>query len=204
MQIPIRVIGVSIAALLVLASCAATRTTAQWRDQSVDKRYAKILVIGVSEKLILRRSFEDKLVAELQQRGVNAMSGARIMPAEDKISRETVKAAIEGKGFDGVLVTHMVGVREEEVYNPPTYRPTVSSYNRSYYRYYSRVYDYVYEPGYYDRFKVVRLETNLYDTGTENIIWSIQSDTVDSDAPQKVIDSVIENTIKALGAQKLI
>jgi len=194
----------SIAALLVLASCTATRTTAQWRDQNVDRRYARILVIGVSEQVILRRSFEDKLVAELQQRGVEATSSASMMPLDQKISRETVKAAIEGKGFDGVLVTHMVGAREEQVYYPPTYYPLAIPHYRRYYPYYSHVYDYVYEPGYYDRYRVVRLETNLYDTDTENIVWSLQSDTVDSNAPQKVIDSVIENTIEALQAQRLI
>ncbi|MDH3280842.1 MAG: hypothetical protein OEQ18_06910, partial [Gammaproteobacteria bacterium] len=61
MQMHMKVIGLSIAALLVLASCTATRTTAQWRDQNVDRRYARILVIGVSEQVVLRRSFEDKL-----------------------------------------------------------------------------------------------------------------------------------------------
>ncbi len=204
MRIAIKTLSVSLVLVLGLAGCSSTRTTAEWRDPAVDKRYAKVLVIGIWKDAVARRSFEDKLVGELQKRGVAAESSTRIMPVEEKVSPETVKAAIEGKGFDGVLVTHLVGVREEEVRQPATYRPVATPRYRRIYPYYSHVYDYVYEPGYYERFQVMRLETNLYDTGTENIVWSMQSDTVEPNATQKAIDSVIELTIETLESQKLI
>ena len=86
------------------------------------------------------------------------------------------------------------GGEEKQVYHPLRYRPLRIPYYRRYYGYYSHVLEYVYEPGYYQRYKVVKLETNLYDTDTEEIVWSMQSRTIDGDAPEHVISSVIKKS----------
>jgi len=193
-----------VAVVFALVSCSTTRTIAEWRDQSVNQRYENILIIGVSKQTILRRLFEETFVNKLMQMNVNATTSVSIMPSEEKISKQTVKAAIQGKGFDGVLVTHLLGVEDKEVYHPPRYRPIRLPYYRHYYGYYSRVFDYVYEPGYYQRYKIVKLETNLYDTDTEEIVWSTQSSTIDGDEPEHVINSVIKKSLKMLQKQRLI
>jgi hypothetical protein len=48
------------------------------------------------------------------------------------------------------------------------------------------------------------LETNLYDTTTKQLIWSMQSESIDASAPQKVIDAQIALTIKRLVARGLV
>lgn len=189
---------------LALASCSTTRTTAEWRDQSVKQRYNNILIVGVSKELILRRLFEESFVEQLVQRNINATTSISVMSVEEKISRETVKVAIEGKGFDGVLVTHPLGEEEKQVYHPPRYRPLRLPSYRRYYGHYFHTFDYVYEPGYYQRYKVVKVETNFYDTDTEEIVWSMQSRTIDGDDREHVISSVIKKTIKSLQKQRLI
>lgn len=189
---------------LLLASCATTKTTAEWRDENVNKRYAKILVIGVAAKPPVRRIFEDQLASRLREQNVDAEAAFRLLPAETKLTKESIKQAIAGKGYDGVLVTHLVGVTEKETYYPPVYRPVAVPRYRNYYGYYTTVYEYVREPGYYDRYKVVRLETSLFDTGSEGIAWSLQSETIDPQSTQAVIDRVIDKAVKALKKQKLI
>ncbi len=194
--------AICLSALLV--SCSPTQTIAEWRDETINQRYRNILIVGVSREVILRRLFEENFVNKLKQMSVNATTSFSIMLSEQKISKQTVKAAIQGRRFDGVLVTHLLGVEEKEVYHPPRYRPIRVPYYRHYYRYYSRVFDYVYEPGYYQRYKVVKLETNLYDADTEEIVWSMQSHTIDGDKPEHVINSVIKKTLKMMQKQRLI
>ena len=188
---------------VLFTACATTTPVVEWRaPEFKDATFDDILIIGVSEDNAARRNFEDTFVAELKKLGVNAVSSYSIMGTEQKISKESVEAAIKGKKIDAVLVTHLVGVETRETYTPPTYRP--SPMMGGYYGYYSHVYTYVYEPGYYTRYKVVKLETNLYDTASAKLVWSTQSESVDSSSVKKLIDSKIKATIKQLKKQKLI
>ena len=187
-------------AALVLAACTTTQETVEWRDPTyVGQKFDNILVIGVAKEGTVRRVFESNLVDGLTRKQLTAIPSFRIMDQNEKISEEAVKAAIAGKNIDAVLVTHLIGVEEKEVYRPPT-----SSPRRGYYGHYSAAYARAYQPGYYQRYKVVKLETTLYDVKTEKPVWSMQSDTIDPKSKGKLIRTAIEAVIKALSEQALI
>ena len=184
--------------LLIFPGCATTEKTSEWRDQAfADARFDDILVIGVSQRKAARRMFESNLVTELQKRNVRASPSFEIMAVDAKIDRQTVRAAIVGKEIDAILVTHLVGIEEKQHYVPPT---TIRA--PRYYGYYSMAYDRVYEPGYYERYDVVKLETSLYEARTEKLVWSMGSDTIDLNADEALIKSV--DMVNALGKQDLI
>jgi hypothetical protein len=185
-----------------VAACETTKPVAEWRSKNYQGgAFDNILIIGVSKETTVRRLFEDTFVTELKKLKVNAVSSTTIMPAGDEISKQNVDAAIKGKNIDAVLVTHLVGVESKEVYTPPTYTPSLYA---GYYGYYSHVHSYVYQPGYYTRYKVVKLETNLYDVASGKVVWSTQSETVDPSKVEKLIQSKIKTTIGQLKKQKLI
>jgi hypothetical protein len=187
-------------AALLLTACASTQKTAEWRDPSyAGQKFDDILVIGVSEKATVRRMFESNLVDELTKKQLTAIPSFSIMAADEKISKEAIKAAIAGKNIDAVLVTLLVGVEQKEAYQPPMYSPGFG-----YYGHYSAAYTRVYQPGYYQRYDVVKLETTLYDVKTEKPVWSMQSDTIDPEVDEKLIKSAINAVIKALSEQALI
>ena len=75
---------------------------------------------------------------------------------------------------------------------------------RGFYDYYAYVGGYVYEPGYYTKHKRVKLETNLYDAKTEQLVWSMQSETMNPNSDKDLIDAKIKAVIKRLKEQKLI
>lgn len=188
---------------VLFAACATTTPVVEWRSPEFkDVSFDDILIIGVSNDNAARRIFEDTFVAELKKLGVTAVSSHSIMAEGQKITRENVEAAIKGNKIHAVLVTHLVGVETRESYTPPTYRPAPMM--GGYYGYYSHVYTYVYEPGYYTRYKVLKLETNLYDTATSKLVWSTQSESVEASNAKKLIDSKIKATIKQLKKQQLI
>jgi hypothetical protein len=109
---------------------------------------------------------------------------------------------VERNDIDAVLVTHLVGVERGETYTPPRYTP--APYYGGLYRYHSRVRGYVYEPGYYSQYELVKLESNLYDAGSGELVWSMQSETMSPDSEQKLIDAQIAAVVKRLKAQKLL
>jgi hypothetical protein len=115
------------------------------------------------------------------------------------LSRETVVAAIEGRDIDGVIVTRMVGVKEDEVYKaPPDY---------DYYRDFHGYYDHALQrnnKSYYSQFKTLTLETNLYETTARTLVWSMKSEVIDSQQPRHLIEEQIQLTIDHLKKQGLI
>ncbi|MCP4767898.1 MAG: hypothetical protein GY875_16715 [Gammaproteobacteria bacterium] len=184
---------------LIVGACASTKPVTEWRDEGFSGQLNHILIIAAADQVTQRRAIEDDYVEALTAIPVTAVPSYTLMDSDIELSRETVEAAIEGQGFDGVLVTRLLGVEEVEEYQSPE---TFDHY-RSYHRYYQRSLDYS-SPGYYRKYKILKLETNLYDTVTRELIWSMQSETIDPSAPQDVIEAQIILTIGRLTQGGLI
>ncbi len=184
---------------LIVGACASTKPIMEWRDEGFSGQLNHILVIAASDQVTQRRAIEDDYVKALTAVPVTAVPSYTLMDSDLALSRETVEVAIAGQGFDAVLVTRLLGVEEVEEYQPPV---TYDHY-RSYHRYYQRSLDYS-SPGYYRKYKILKLETNLYDTATQELIWSMQSETIDPSAPQDVIEAQIVLTIERLTQGGLI
>jgi hypothetical protein len=197
----LRILGLLFLAA-ALAACTTAKPTLEWRDQSYSGgAFDNILIVGISNQVTTRRTFENTFVDRLAEDKINATASFALMPAETRPSAESIKAIISDIKFDAVLVTHMVGVKETETYHPGIY---LMDTNRGFYDYYDYVGGYVYEPGYYTKHKLVKLETNLYDAKTEQIVWSMQSDTINPNSDKDLIDAKIKTVIKRLKEQKLI
>ena len=182
----------------VFVTGCASRPIAEWQASDYAGPIDNVLIIGASPTETTRRLFEDTFVRELEAAKVRAISSAALMPAHLTITRSTVEAAIEGEDVDAVLVTRLLGVEEQEQYRPPTYYP----HYRRYYGYYSHAL--TYEPGYYEKYKIVKLETNVYDTTTRELVWSMQSQSIDPSTPQEVIENQIGLVIERLSERGLL
>jgi hypothetical protein len=201
-----RYVGIAVPVCLLVISCATTtKLTHIWTDEAYrGSPVSDVLVIGVSDKEAVRRSFEDKFVKQLKETGIEAVSSAAAISSDKELDKEAIVSSIKKLGVDAVLVTHLLGVDKEEKYHPPTGYVAPAYYRRGYYGYYGQVYDHVHTPGYYTTYTKVRLETNLYEAKTEDLIWSGQSETWDPTSKMEVIDSVISVVIKNLQKNKLL
>lgn len=189
---------------LALAGCETTSTTAVWKDPGYSSGAMKsIMVIGVSGDQAKRRLYEDAMVKALSGKGVSAQASYNDLPDSEKISQDSVKAVVEGKGFDGVLVTHVLGVDKETVYHPPMQRYG-RPYYRNYYSYYSRVYDYSTSPGYYSTYSSARVETNVYTVANGTLVWTMQSKTLDPENVGEAIDSVVKAITDKMKSDRVI
>ncbi len=183
----------------LLASCATTRPITVWQDKTYAGKLDNILVIAAVDEEGRRRAIEDAYVEKFGAASIGATAGYSLIDNAANLSRETVEKAIAGRNIDAVLVTRLAGVEEIKEYQPPSsYEPY-----RSYNRYYAHAREFS-SPGYYVTYKLLTLETNLYDTVTQQLIWSMQSESIESSAPQKVIDGQIDLTVKQLLERGLV
>jgi len=144
------------------------------------------------------------LVRQLAESGVEATPSAMVIELDQKLDKETIAAEARKLGVDAVMVTHLVGVVEETIYFPSETYLVPHGYYRRFYRYYPVYYDYVYEPGYYHTYTYVKLETNLYDAASEELIWSVTSETIELRTVNKMMKSLGRAIIKSLRQNGLI
>lgn len=191
--------------LPIMTHCATTTLDAVWSDPNYQGgKLQDVLVIGVARVQTNRRLFEDKFVAQLKSYGTNAIASYSVIPSEEKLDKETVDTEIKRLGIDAVIETRLVNVNQEKQYIPRSgrYGPLYTGDN--WYGAYSRGYELANARGYFAIYNVARLETNIYYTKTEKLIWSSLSDTIIEDSVEKAIESVIKAITKSLAEDKLI
>jgi hypothetical protein len=186
-------------AVLSLYACATTKPVSEWRDEAYSGPIDSVLIIAAIKRSTQRRVYEDLFAETLVSYEVEAIPGYTLMTSELELSRETVEAAVRGRAIDAVLVTRLLGVENVDSYEPPVTRVHYRSYNRYYQHAITES-----TPGYYRRFRVLTLETNLYDTATGKLVWTMQSEAIEPSTPRPVIEDQIALTIERLSAQGLL
>ena len=191
--------------LLSLASCGGTKLTSVWKDTTYEGTIDKIMVVAVTENTRNRLIFERDFVEAFKKTGAEALASLDVTTEEEESNNNAILNEARKRGISMILVTHLIGVDEKSVYHPPKTR-TVSrgGYHNRFNSYYPRVYEYVHEPGYYTQHKSVNLETNLYETGTEKLVWSVTSETIDPESVNTIIESLSKEVIKNLRKNKLL
>ena len=189
--------------LLLTTFCARTTLDSVWKDPNYQGvKFKKVLVVGVAKNQTNRRLFEDKFAAELKTYGTDAISSYTIIPSVDKLDKATVESKVETLELDAILVTKVVNLKEERTYSRGSYP---LRYQRGWHGEYSRGYnEYTQGRGSYYEYKVVSLETNIYDVQTDKLIWSGWSDTVLEDSVESAIVSLIKVITKSLSDNQLL
>lgn len=203
-----------ITCLTVLASCTTNdRTTIQstWKETNFDASAVnKVLLIGLFDREAARRRFEGLLRARLSGEGIDALSSLDGVNFSDKVAEESMRAAFGGQNIDVVIVSHLIAVDENVNYVPAKtqYIPRATyvpggfygpySYYGNFYGYYARTYDEVHTSGYLEMSKVVRIETNVYETQNNNLVWSAISRTFNPTSERDVIISVTDEIFRGL------
>jgi hypothetical protein len=207
------IISVAVAVCLIFAaSCSLTNLNAVWKDpQYQGGKLKNVLVIGGSTNQVIRRIFEDEFTASLNTRGTNAIPSYSIFPNEKSLEKDTIESKSRDLGIDSMLIARVIDTKTKREIAPARY----SNYYRDTYFHdwpnrYSRFYSGPYPRRYDDdrsrfsEYEVVNLETNIYDTQTGKLIWSMLSDTAVGGSSELEISSIIEVIMKSLSENQLI
>lgn len=190
------------------ASAADTKLQQPWVDHDYvgsNNPIKSILVIGVPDHPDERRKLEDSFTRSLAKAGVNATASLDIMAADTEVSKESVLAALEGRDIEAVLLTRVFRIEDIEIVqggDPGTMR-TDRDFAIQLWANYEDARDQVLNAPRSKKQRLV-LENNLYDLDSENLIWTVQSYSMNIKSADKVIKSLTPLVTDSLKKQNLI
>jgi hypothetical protein len=104
-------------ALALLASCATSRlVTQQSNPDYVGKSFKSVIVVAVTADELVRRTFEDRVVALLARRGVKGIPAYAAVGTRGKVEEADLRQAIARSGAEGVLITRVTRVERSSGY----------------------------------------------------------------------------------------
>jgi hypothetical protein len=116
-----------------------------------------------------------------------------------KLEKEAIIEVVDKYENDTVLITHLVGMEESEVFSRD--RPR---YFYNYYGFYNYGLAYVTWPTIYGEKVTFSLETGLYDVKTESLIWAGESQIKNPKTTGEAIGQVVNLVMKELEKNQLL
>lgn len=169
---------VGLAALAIgLGGCGNTKITDSWKDASTEPRPAgKIVVVGLIDDNVTKHMFEDTFAKALRDRGNDATAAYTVVKAGPNTNPDSLVAILRTAGFQAALTARSLGEEmvETQTMGSAYYMP------QSYYQwgsYYSMSYGAVMSTSYTERSEKVIVEANLFDLGSERLLWAVRSKT---------------------------
>ncbi len=188
------------AAATILSGCTATTSVSTvWKSSDPGPvHFEKVLAVVANASPAERRAGEDELVRSITS--TTAVASYTIVSDEDLKDKDKVRAAIEGKGFDGAAVIRLVSTDKRTSYVPPQYNPIHDPlYGNFNYNYYDSR-----SPGYTTTDTFIACESSLYSVTDKKLIWAGSSTTEDPANIQDLVAQVARGVGKELRAQGLI
>lgn len=106
--------------LALLQSCATSKlVTQQSNPDYVGKSFKTVMVVGVTTDEIVRRTYEDRVTALLDKRGLKGIQGYSLA-SRGKVQEADLREAIARSGAEGVLITRVTRVDRESGTAPST------------------------------------------------------------------------------------
>lgn len=186
-----------------VVSCSMTKTTLTdiWQDDTYQGGpFKNILVIGAAERQVLRKSFEDEMVKGLKDEGNQITPSYQVLPFDKMLDEETILAKVKELQIDAVLITRILSKAYGDL--------SASEESKDWHDFYARSYQW-YDVGssssvYGPKTVHATLQTNLYETKDEKLIWSASQDVTTKTEPQKALRSVIKVILQELDKTALV
>lgn len=169
------------AVLVLFGSCVSNaKITGTWKNSAeVKKPYKVIFVAAMTRNNVMKSSFEGDIKTELEKFNVRGIKSIDEFPphfsSKDSIPKYTLMKAVKKDGSEAILTITVLKKTTESHYVDGGYSPMQYGYNGNVWGYYNYWYPYTYDDGYYSKQEVYYLESNLYDSKTEVLLWSAQT-----------------------------
>ena len=112
----------------------------------------------------------------------------------------TLKEQIRANHIEAVVVSRLIKVDNTVTYVPgePYFVPF--PYYNTFYGYYGAIYPVVYSPGYLQKEKKVRIETNLYVTTEPDgqLVWTGVTDTLNPSNVHKAVKGLVQLVVEKM------
>ena len=103
----------AILVMTVVTGCSSLSLVNSWKDPAATTRqYRKLLVVGISENVQRRQTFEEVFASEVGKKGAVGIASYTITGVNAKPSRALLEEALRKSGADGVITTRLAGMKE--------------------------------------------------------------------------------------------
>jgi hypothetical protein len=193
-------------AVLTFAVVACSGSSSQMIPTHMDEKHVgkpirDVLIIAIIDNPKIRAILEKHFKDWLNAKGVEAIISTDVLPIDvgTKLEKEAIIEVVDKYENDTVLITHLVGMEESEVFSRD--RPR---YFYNYYGFYNYGLAYVTWPTIYGEKVTFSLETGLYDVKTESLIWAGESQIKNPKTTGEAIGQVVNLVMKELEKNQLL
>ena len=183
-----------------LAACGGpSLTRVQPLSESADAPYSNVLVVTLFQSFDVRRYFEEEIVRQLKDRGINAVTSTSMMTTKTPVNRESVLAIVDKLGSDSVLVTQLLNLdttskvttsRAEATYNVrPTYYYNVWNVELTEYE----------APKGLEMKHKITMAVEMFSASSQKPVWAIETNSqISRDINQQTTGNTSEKEAKAV------
>ena len=206
--------GVLVVAIVLLTAALvpgkSTRLVMSWRNPiyTPEKKFHRVLALGLSDKTEVRADFEDELAAQLASIGFEAIPGNTILlrPKATRLDLNYLKEQIRANQIEAVVVSRLIKVENTVTYIPGAAYFVPFPYYNTFYGYYGTLYPVVYSPGYLQKEKKVRVETNLYVTSEPDgqLVWTGITDSFNPSDARKAIKGLVKLVVTKMQKEEVL
>ena len=192
-------------ALALLASCAPSRLQTQQANPAyAGKPFKSVMVVAVAADELVRRPFEDRMVAMLGKRGVKGIQGYSQIASRGKVQEAELRDAIVRSGAEGVLITRATRVdRTTTTVDGGTAVAGIGWVG--FYGYYNGVWSTVSTPAQTSTGpKYTLTETRLFDAKDGTLAWTGVVNTRESDDLNAALTQYIDIIFDAMVSDRVL
>ncbi len=190
-------------ALFGLGGCAATTFTSTWKapeEQTLHPAGATIAAVFISADEHRRHVAEDALAKDLDARGAHGVPGYTLLPDDHPGDAAATFARLKASGVNEVVVMRVVDAHARPLVQEITAPGAVIGGGNAPNRYVGR-----FESGGKPEFDtLVWVETLVYSSHREEVVWSGTSRTVNPKDVESLVHEVASATAKELVRQGLL
>jgi len=195
-----------VSSFLLLACSTSTRITDIYKNSAVTpKRYQTILIIAMTSHANAKAVIESNLAEAASMHGYKAIKSTDVFKKtftkDESQNKDLVMKTVRDLHADAIFTVTLVDKTSETRYVPGSgpYMPYPAfGWYGNFWSYYSHWYPITYNPGYYTTDKMYYLESNLYDVSSEQLLWSVQSETINPSSLDDFSKSYTKALVKAL------
>ena len=199
---------------LLLIGCSTSTIIGSWSDPSLTKGSVQhVLVIGIAENDMVKRTYEDTMVIKLKEKGTLATPAYPLMKKGEKLERDAVVDYMQKNNIDSVIVTKLIDKRTETVVTPGQTSVRTGDYYGSSYRggynnwypNYAASYDVTHSPARTQEYDVLTIEATLYkiEGEQEQPVWSAQSETAPGGDINSDLSELVDKFIKDMSSKDI-
>jgi len=209
----VHVVAILLLSLFVTSCGPSKDITGVWvnKDKIKGKKFHNIFVIVLTGNLEVRNHIETDLVNRIIKKGFKAVKSIDVLTPTFKDgaqpTKEEILQKVKDNGCDGIFVASLLKKEEEVRYVACTNAYSIGPYytwSGTFFGYYSHYYPSVSTSGYYTNGKNYFVQSNLYDTASEEIMWSVQSRVFDPSSLNAFIKAYTSSLVTQLQSEGLL